>query len=80
MTTQALTGLKVADFGWITVEPYLTKFLAEHGAEVVRLETRTKLDISRVSAPYRDNVIEPNRRDRHTRHGRVRASHSIHHT
>jgi benzylsuccinate CoA-transferase BbsF subunit len=61
MAVQAFEGIKIADFGWILVEPTMVKYLADHGAEVIRVESRTRLDVTRVSAPYKDDVAGPNR-------------------
>jgi benzylsuccinate CoA-transferase BbsF subunit len=56
----ALEGIKVADFGWITTEPLTTKYLADHGATVVRVESHTRVDIIRISAPYKDEIADIN--------------------
>jgi crotonobetainyl-CoA:carnitine CoA-transferase CaiB-like acyl-CoA transferase len=48
-------GLKVADFSWIAVAPQITKALADHGATVVRVESETRLDITRILPPFRDD-------------------------
>ena len=47
-------GLKIADFTWLGVGPIATKFMAEMGATVVHIESNTRPDICRVSAPYKD--------------------------
>jgi crotonobetainyl-CoA:carnitine CoA-transferase CaiB-like acyl-CoA transferase len=52
MTTQALTGLRVVDFTWVGVGPLLTKYLADFGAEVIRLESRTRPDSFRYAPPF----------------------------
>lgn len=61
MVTQAFAGIKIADFGWVTVGPTLVKCLADHGAEVIRIESTTRIDIMRVSAPYKDDIAGPDR-------------------
>jgi len=61
MAEQAFAGVKIADFGWIVVEPLLVKYLADHGAEVIRIESTTRRDLTRVSAPYKDGITGPNR-------------------
>jgi len=54
-------GLKVADFSWIGVGPITAKYLADHGAEVVRVETSNPPDRLRVAGPFKDGVFGPNR-------------------
>ena len=52
MHGQALTGLRVIDFTWVGVGPLLTKYLADFGAEVIRIESRTHLDSFRFAPPF----------------------------
>jgi benzylsuccinate CoA-transferase BbsF subunit len=47
MEKQALEGVKVLDFGWALVGSLASKHLADHGAQVVRVESITRLDLSR---------------------------------
>ena len=54
-------GLKVADFSWVGVGPITAKYLADHGATVVRLETEGRPDILRTAGPFKDNVPGPDR-------------------
>ncbi|MBF8266071.1 MAG: putative acyl-CoA transferase/carnitine dehydratase, partial [Dehalococcoidia bacterium] len=49
----ALEGLKVADITWQLTGPFITKYLGDFGATVVRVESVTKPDITRTSIPYR---------------------------
>jgi crotonobetainyl-CoA:carnitine CoA-transferase CaiB-like acyl-CoA transferase len=58
---KALEGLKVADFSWAAVGPLLTKYLGDHGATVVRVESASNPDIMRTNAPYRDGQPGINR-------------------
>ncbi len=51
---KALEGLKVVDFTWSIAGPLTTKFLADYGATVVRVESATHPDFIRVSGPYKD--------------------------
>lgn len=50
----ALDGLKVADFSWVGAGPRSTKDLADNGAEVIKIESRKRLDLGRMSPPFRD--------------------------
>ena len=54
-------GLKVADFSWVWVGPTSTKYLADHGATVVRVESKVRPDIVRAIGPYKDREPGPNR-------------------
>lgn len=50
----ALQGLKVADFSWVGAGPRATKDLADNGAEVIKIESRNRLDLGRLSPPFKD--------------------------
>ncbi|MBI3326931.1 MAG: CoA transferase [Nitrospinae bacterium] len=52
MRIQALEGLRVVDFTWVGVGPTVTKYLADFGAEVIRIESRTRLDPFRYAPPF----------------------------
>jgi crotonobetainyl-CoA:carnitine CoA-transferase CaiB-like acyl-CoA transferase len=56
-----LAGLKVADFSWVGVGPITAKYLADHGATVVRVEAEMPPDILRAAGPYKDGVPGTNR-------------------
>jgi benzylsuccinate CoA-transferase BbsF subunit len=51
-----LSGIRVADFSWVGAGPFLTKPLADHGADVVKVESRARVDPIRSMAPFRDGV------------------------
>ncbi|MBS1696063.1 MAG: CoA transferase [Actinobacteria bacterium] len=51
-----LSGIRVADFSWVGAGPFLTKPLADHGADVVKVESRRRADPVRSMAPFRDGV------------------------
>jgi len=54
-------GIKVADFSWIMVGPTTVKYLADHGATVVRVETASPPDRLRAAGPFKDGVPGTNR-------------------
>jgi benzylsuccinate CoA-transferase BbsF subunit len=47
-TQHALSGIRILDFSWFGAAPIGTKMLADHGAEVIRVESMTRLDLLRV--------------------------------
>jgi benzylsuccinate CoA-transferase BbsF subunit len=49
-----LADLKVLDFSWVGVGPITTKYLADHGATVVRVESHARLDVVRLGPPWHD--------------------------
>jgi len=54
-------GVKVADFSWIGVGPITAKYLADHGATVVHVETEQPADRLRLVGPFKDNIPGVNR-------------------
>src|ERR1700730_1974128 len=50
----ALEGLKVLDFTWADAGPAATRYLADYGATVVRVESAKKLDAYRTVGPFKD--------------------------
>ena len=51
----ALSGVKIADFAWVGVGPLISKSMADHGAEVVHIESATRPDVLRLAPPFKDN-------------------------
>lgn len=56
MSIQVFEGIKVADFTWVGVGPITVKYLADHGATVVHIESATRPDSLRIGGPFRDDV------------------------
>ena len=54
-------GLKVADFSWAAAGPITTRFLADYGATVVRVESGVHMDSVRFGGPFRDGVPNTNK-------------------
>lgn len=49
-------GLRVADFAWVGVGPTVSKYLADHGAEVIRVESGTYPEALRRAGPFVNNT------------------------
>ncbi len=47
-----LSGLKVLDFCWVAVGPMTTKYLAEYGATVLRVESHNRPETLRRAGPF----------------------------
>jgi crotonobetainyl-CoA:carnitine CoA-transferase CaiB-like acyl-CoA transferase len=56
-----LAGLRVADFTWVWAGPHCTLQLAHLGAEVIRVETATRICVTRMLPPFADFTPGPNR-------------------
>ncbi len=49
---KALEGIRILDFTWVGAGSLATRFLAEHGAEVIKVESRVHPDGLRMSGPF----------------------------
>ena len=61
MANQALSGLKVVEYGSFVSASYCTKLMADMGAEVIKIEETSKGDESRDYGPFPDDVPHPER-------------------
>lgn len=59
--TGALDGIRVLDFTWYAAGPSATKYFADNGATVIKIESRHHLDSVRNLAPWLDGVPGVNR-------------------
>lgn len=57
MSEMALKGIKVLDFSWVVAGPMVTKFIADYGGTVVRVESSSRPEILRLSPPYKDKKV-----------------------
>ena len=53
-TALPFEGLRVLDMSWVGVGPITMKYLADHGAEVIRVESVSRPDPARSVPPYKD--------------------------
>jgi benzylsuccinate CoA-transferase BbsF subunit len=61
MSKPPLDGIRIADFCWAWAGPYGALQLAHLGAEVIRIESQTRLCPSRMIPPWADNEPGINR-------------------
>ena len=61
MSKLPLAGIRVTDFTWIGAGSYTTKLLADFGAEVIKIESSTRMDSLRSTAPFKDRIPGINR-------------------
>lgn len=61
MAKLPLEGVRITDFCWIGAGSYTTKLLADMGADVLKIESASRLDSLRLSAPYKDKIRGVNR-------------------
>lgn len=59
MTDQALSDVKVLDLTWNIAGPYCTKLLADHGADVIKVERPDGGDPSRSLGPFPEDRPDP---------------------
>jgi benzylsuccinate CoA-transferase BbsF subunit len=51
-----LEGLKIIDFTWLISGPVACKFMADYGAEVIKVESHSIPEGARLTTPFKDNV------------------------
>jgi crotonobetainyl-CoA:carnitine CoA-transferase CaiB-like acyl-CoA transferase len=57
----ALEGIKILDFSWVIAGPKATKYLANLGATVVRIESEERIDFLRSYPPFPEGLPGINR-------------------
>jgi crotonobetainyl-CoA:carnitine CoA-transferase CaiB-like acyl-CoA transferase len=60
-----LAGLKVAEFMWVVAGPWGTRYLADYGATVVKIESTSRVDTIRTIGPFKDHIPGPERSGAH---------------
>jgi crotonobetainyl-CoA:carnitine CoA-transferase CaiB-like acyl-CoA transferase len=55
--TGPLAGVRIADFCWMGVGAVATRLLADFGAEVIKIEDRTRIDLPRRLPIYKDGTV-----------------------
>lgn len=58
---KAFEGLRVADFSWQVVGPMVGSCMAAFGAEVIKIESRTRYCTGRTMGPFVDGIPTPDR-------------------
>jgi len=61
MWEHPLRDVKVADFTWMAAGPLVTKYLADYGAQVVRIESLARADFLRFAGPFKNGIRGINR-------------------
>jgi len=56
-----LKGIRVANFGWVWAGPVTGQTLAFLGAEVFKIESRARVDLTRTLPPFGDGIPGPDR-------------------
>ncbi len=50
------TGLKVWDMSWVGVGPLTSRYFADNGATVIRMDSTSRPDLLRTAPPFKDGV------------------------
>ncbi len=69
-----LEGIRVVDFTWVWAGPFATLQLAHLGAEVIRIETTTRVCVTRRIPPFADGQAGPNRSGYYNQYNQGKAS------
>jgi crotonobetainyl-CoA:carnitine CoA-transferase CaiB-like acyl-CoA transferase len=59
MNKKVFEGIKVAEFAWVVVGPSTSRYLADHGATVVKIESHKRLDTNRINGPFVGGIPTP---------------------
>ncbi|MFN7950668.1 MAG: CoA transferase [bacterium] len=56
-----LSGIRVANFGWVWAGPVVGQTLGFLGADVLKIESRARIDMTRQLPPFGEGIRDPNR-------------------
>ncbi len=59
ITEKVFEGIKIAEFAWVVVGPSTSRYFADQGATVVKIESHTRLDTNRVNGPFVNGIPTP---------------------
>ena len=59
ITKKVFEGIKIAEFAWVVVGPSTSRYFADQGATVVKIESHTRLDTNRVNGPFVNGIPTP---------------------
>lgn len=57
----ALDGIRVLEFSTAATLPWACKCFADFGAQVIKVESTKYLDLNRLTGPYKDGIVHPDR-------------------
>jgi len=58
LSGKILEGIRIVEFGWAVVGPLTTSWAGNYGAEVIKIETRTRPDVIRTMTPFKDDKVD----------------------
>ncbi|MGD0781092.1 MAG: CoA transferase [Dehalococcoidales bacterium] len=59
MSNQPFEGIKIAEFAWVVVGPSTSRYLADSGATVVKIESHKRMDTNRINGPFVNGIPTP---------------------
>jgi crotonobetainyl-CoA:carnitine CoA-transferase CaiB-like acyl-CoA transferase len=59
ISNKVFKGIKIAEFAWVVVGPATSRYFADHGATVVKIESHKRLDTNRINGPFVGGVPTP---------------------
>ena len=56
MEANIFNGIRIVEFSWVVTGPSTTRLFAMHGATVIKVESSTRPEISRMTRPYKEGM------------------------